>query len=197
MSQTDFSHAPDAGVPVFFDPTGLRESPWRAGCIMLSRSLDESRPWLQVKEDVHRLQEKFKETYEGTQAPTRRNYDEPCCRDRGHDGRLASSRRSVDYPPRPGSSFGPGRSPRYRIFNRRLGGPRHFLNRQLERRLAIYMSRVEDLSGLGLDERVSGSDAFLTMVQLTAVIKCRRSAAVVSSRMCSAKDGKTMWMGRI
>ena len=191
MSQTDFSHAPDAGVPVFFDPTGLRESPWRAGCIMLSRSLDESRPWLQVKEDVHRLQEKFKETYEGTQAPTRRNYDEPC-RDRGHGGLQAHGDPWITPHGRAHRLGQAGaritESSTGVLRGRAQSGPPHFLNRQLERRLAIYMSRVEDLSG---------SDAFLTMVQLAAVIKCRRSAAVVSSRMCSAKDGKTMWMGRI
>ena len=36
---------------------------------------------MQVKEDVHRLQEKFKETYEGTQALKCLN-DKPSCRER-------------------------------------------------------------------------------------------------------------------
>ena len=53
--------------------------------------------------------------------------------------RLASSRRSVDCPQRPGSSFGPGRS----VASQCVSVPPSF-RRQLERRLAIYMSRVED-----------------------------------------------------
>eukprot|EP00439_Symbiodinium_sp_Y106_P012588 s7106_g1.t2 len=71
----------------------------------------------QVKEDVHRLQEKFKETYEGTQA----------CK-------LTAIR---GLPPTAGLIV---------------------WARQLERRLAIYMSRVEDVLGKGWENHVDGKN---------------------------------------
>ncbi|CAJ1328908.1 unnamed protein product [Effrenium voratum] len=69
----------------------------------------------QVKDDVHRLQEKFKETFEGTQA----------CK-------LTSIR---GIPPTAGLII---------------------WARQLERRLAIYMGRVEDVLGKGWENHVEG-----------------------------------------
>lgn len=69
----------------------------------------------QVKEDIRRLQEKFKETYEGTQART-----------------MSAVR---DIPPSAGLVI---------------------WARQIERRLQVYMRRVEDVLGRGWEQHVEG-----------------------------------------
>ncbi|CAE7372889.1 Dync1h1 [Symbiodinium pilosum] len=100
----------------------------------------------QVKDDVHRLQEKFKETYEGTQA----------CK-------LTSIR---GLPPTAGLII---------------------WARQLERRLALYMSRVEDVLGKGWENHVDGKNL---KQEGDAFAKKMKTSHIFEEWLADTKDSK-------